>query len=96
MESKITIGANQLVKKYGKGPKNYHKEDDLMTNVNAMTPYEKDIEDIKAFLKHFEAMNDSEAKAFAEKSLKEMGLMDDDGNIKNDIVNGFFFGLGGS
>jgi len=52
------------------------------------------INDFKMFIQSLKILDPGKAKKEAERSLGAAGLLDEDGHVKQDIVNGDFFGWG--
>ncbi len=50
--------------------------------------------DFKAYVDELKKMDLEKAKVRAQKSLEEAGLLDENGHVKQNIVNGDFFGWG--
>ena len=50
--------------------------------------------DFKAYVDELKKMDPEKAKVRAQKSLEEAGLLDENGHVKQNIVNGDFFGWG--
>lgn len=50
------------------------------------------IKSMNEYIKELDNMNEKDAKKIATESLIRMGILDENGNTKEDIVTGDFFG----
>lgn len=50
------------------------------------------IKSMNEYIKELDNMNEKDAKKIATESLVRMGVLDENGNTKEDIVTGDFFG----